>query len=78
MCAYGGVLANGISGVKHDIEMCTTPNCDHPVHFGGDEYGKLTFADKDAKSDVLRDKKNDEGGAGGAGAMAGAGAVEKA
>lgn len=27
-------------GALHIIDECETPNCDHPVHFGGTTTGK--------------------------------------
>ncbi|KAK5131094.1 hypothetical protein LTR08_001312 [Meristemomyces frigidus] len=49
------------AGRCHVAEDCTFgPDCDHPVHFGGDEYGKLVFEEitPATKRDDAKDKKN--------------------
>lgn len=33
-------VADQVVGRRHVTEECNIPNCDHPVHFGGNEYGR--------------------------------------
>ncbi|KAK1058352.1 hypothetical protein LTR74_013470 [Friedmanniomyces endolithicus] len=49
-------------GAIHIIDECETPNCDHPVHFGGSTTGELAF---DSPEDTGEDagEKGGEGGA---------------
>ncbi|KAK4570397.1 hypothetical protein LTR86_002477 [Recurvomyces mirabilis] len=65
-------LSDYEAGHEHSKD-CGLLSCDHPVHFGGDEYGRLVFekvqADPKSTKDDLKHKKRDgkdgEGGAGG-------------
>ncbi|KAK0778566.1 hypothetical protein LTR75_015619 [Friedmanniomyces endolithicus] len=51
-------------GALHIIDECETPNCDHPVHFGGTTTGELAFGTPEDQSDEA-DGKDGEGNAGG-------------
>ncbi len=37
------VLITTCPGAIHIIDECETPNCDHPVHFGGTTTGKWRY-----------------------------------
>ncbi|KAK3679278.1 hypothetical protein LTR78_000839 [Recurvomyces mirabilis] len=61
--------------VRKHPKDCGLLNCDHPVHSGGDEYGRLVFekvqADpKSTKDDLKRKKRDGKDGEGGAGGQA--------
>ncbi|KAK5676115.1 hypothetical protein LTS10_011405 [Elasticomyces elasticus] len=43
-------------GVVHIIDECETPNCDHPVHFGGNTTGRLEFSGPEMESDEAAEK----------------------
>ncbi|TKA66037.1 hypothetical protein B0A55_09860 [Friedmanniomyces simplex] len=56
-------------GAVHIIDECETPNCDHPVHFGGSTTGELEFSNPVKKTDNAGGK----GGKGGEGGQAASG-----
>ncbi|KAK0286948.1 hypothetical protein LTR35_004417 [Friedmanniomyces endolithicus] len=57
-------------GAIHIIDECETPNCDHPVHFGGTTTGELAFDAAEGKSDDA----GEDGGESGADGQAATGA----
>ncbi|KAK0898521.1 hypothetical protein LTR91_017040 [Friedmanniomyces endolithicus] len=52
-------------GAIHIIDECETPNCDHPVHFGGTTTGELAFSTPESKADDAGEKGGEGVGEGG-------------
>ncbi|KAK0938377.1 hypothetical protein LTR29_010017 [Friedmanniomyces endolithicus] len=48
-------------GALHIIDDCETPNCDHPVHFGGTTTGELAFDPAQSKSDDIGESGGESG-----------------
>ncbi|KAK4956343.1 hypothetical protein LTR10_005865 [Elasticomyces elasticus] len=43
-------------GAVHIIDECETPNCDHPVHFGGNTTGELEFGGPETETGEAGEK----------------------